>query len=136
MKRIKVSCKLLLTMCWSKIDPSIFLAQISPHSSSLHHILNDYSPIAANLNPHPRPHHADTAIKVATSAGAIFGQVIFGYLADVMGRKKMYGIELMIIISTTLAQSLCGESKALSIVGVLIFCESRFFTGSITRLIH
>jgi PHS family inorganic phosphate transporter-like MFS transporter len=67
------------------------------------------------------PHNADTAIKVATSAGAIFGQVIFGYLADVLGRKRMYGVELMIIISTTLAQSLCGESNSLSIVGVLIF---------------
>jgi PHS family inorganic phosphate transporter-like MFS transporter len=67
------------------------------------------------------PHDADTAIKVATSAGAIFGQCIFGYLGDLLGRKKMYGVELMIIISTTLAQSLCGESTTLSIVGVLIF---------------
>lgn len=67
------------------------------------------------------PHHTDTAIKVATSAGAIFGQCIFGYLGDLLGRKRMYGVELMIIIVTTLAQSLCGESKTLSIVGVLIF---------------
>jgi PHS family inorganic phosphate transporter-like MFS transporter len=67
------------------------------------------------------PHNADTSIKVATSAGAIFGQCIFGYLGDYLGRKKMYGVELMIIISTTLAQSLCGESTTLSIVGVLIF---------------
>ncbi|KAL5117750.1 hypothetical protein ACEQ8H_004360 [Pleosporales sp. CAS-2024a] len=67
------------------------------------------------------PHEADTAIKVATSAGAIFGQCLFGYLGDYLGRKKMYGVELMIIISTTLAQSLSGESTALSIVGVLIF---------------
>jgi PHS family inorganic phosphate transporter-like MFS transporter len=67
------------------------------------------------------PRNANTAIKVATSAGAIFGQCIFGYLGDYLGRKKMYGIELMIIISTTLAQSLCGESTTLSIVGVLIF---------------
>jgi PHS family inorganic phosphate transporter-like MFS transporter len=67
------------------------------------------------------PHNADTAIKVATSAGAIFGQCIFGYLGDYLGRKKMYGVELMIIITTTLAQSLCGESATLSIVGVLIF---------------
>ncbi|KAF2823301.1 phosphate permease [Ophiobolus disseminans] len=67
------------------------------------------------------PHNADTSIKVATSAGAIFGQVIFGYLGDYLGRKKMYGVELMIIIATTLAQSLCGESTTLSIVGVLIF---------------
>ncbi|KAJ4325491.1 hypothetical protein N0V94_000634 [Neodidymelliopsis sp. IMI 364377] len=67
------------------------------------------------------PHNADTAIKVATSAGAIFGQCIFGYLGDLLGRKRMYGVELMIIISTTLAQSLCGESSTLSVVGVLIF---------------
>jgi PHS family inorganic phosphate transporter-like MFS transporter len=67
------------------------------------------------------PHNADTSIKVATSAGAIFGQCIFGYLGDCLGRKKMYGVELMIIIATTLAQSLCGESATLSIVGVLIF---------------
>jgi hypothetical protein len=53
----------------------------------------------------------------------VFGQVIFGYLADVLGRKKMYGVELMIIISTTLAQSLCGESTAVSVVAVLIFCK-------------
>jgi MFS family permease len=67
------------------------------------------------------PHDADTAIKVATSAGAIFGQCIFGYMGDLLGRKKMYGVELMIIIGTTLAQSLCGESATVSIVGVLIF---------------
>jgi PHS family inorganic phosphate transporter-like MFS transporter len=67
------------------------------------------------------PHNADTAIKVATSAGAIVGQCVFGYLADLLGRKKMYGVELMIIISTTLAQALCGESTAVSIVGVIIF---------------
>ncbi|KAF3000713.1 hypothetical protein E8E13_002893 [Curvularia kusanoi] len=67
------------------------------------------------------PHSADTAIKVATSAGAIFGQCVFGYLGDLLGRKRMYGVELMIIVASTLAQSLCGESSTLSIVGVLIF---------------
>ncbi|ORY11515.1 major facilitator superfamily domain-containing protein [Clohesyomyces aquaticus] len=67
------------------------------------------------------PHGADTAIKVATSAGAILGQFVFGFLADLLGRKRMYGVELMIIISATLAQSLCGSSTALSFVGVIIF---------------
>ena len=33
----------------------------------------------------------------------------------------MYGVEIMIIIAATLAQSLCGESNTLSVVGVLIF---------------
>ncbi|OCK77952.1 phosphate:H+ symporter [Lepidopterella palustris CBS 459.81] len=67
------------------------------------------------------PHGADTAIRVASSIGAVLGQIFFGYLADVLGRKKMYGIELLIIISATLAQSLCASSTAISFAGVLVF---------------
>ncbi|KAF2805223.1 phosphate permease [Mytilinidion resinicola] len=67
------------------------------------------------------PHNADTAIKVSTSAGAVGGQIFFGYLADVLGRKRMYGIELLIIISATVAQTLCASSKAMSFAGVFVF---------------
>jgi PHS family inorganic phosphate transporter-like MFS transporter len=35
------------------------------------------------------PSNSDTAIKVATSGGTVIGQLGFGYLADVVGRKKM-----------------------------------------------
>ena len=47
--------------------------------------------------------NSDTAIKVATSGGTVLEQLGFGYLADVVGRKKMYGLELIIIIFATLA---------------------------------
>jgi PHS family inorganic phosphate transporter-like MFS transporter len=67
------------------------------------------------------PYHADTAIKVATSAGTVFGQLVFGYLADLLGRKRMYGIELLIIICGTLAQSLCAPSPAIGFVGIMVF---------------
>lgn len=67
------------------------------------------------------PSSADTAIKVATSGGTVIGQLFFGWLADRIGRKRMYGIELMIIIMATLAQSLSSASPGMSIVGVLIF---------------
>lgn len=40
----------------------------------------------------------DLGIKVAHSIGTFFGQLLFGFLADHVGRKKMYGVELMIII--------------------------------------
>lgn len=36
----------------------------------------------------------DLGIKVAHSVGTLFGQLLFGWLADVVGRKKMYGLEL------------------------------------------
>ena len=67
------------------------------------------------------PANADTAIKVSTSAGTVIGQLGFGYLADVVGRKKMYGLELILIIFATLAQSLSSDGPGLSVVGVLIF---------------
>ena len=67
------------------------------------------------------PSSSDTAIKVATSGGTVLGQLGFGWLADMVGRKRMYGLELIIIIFGTLAQSLSAPSPAMSIVGLLIF---------------
>jgi len=67
------------------------------------------------------PSNSDTAIKVATSGGTVIGQVGFGWLADVVGRKRMYGLELILIIFATLAQSLSASSPAISIVGAVIF---------------
>ncbi|TKA70001.1 Repressible high-affinity phosphate permease, partial [Cryomyces minteri] len=67
------------------------------------------------------PTSADTAIKVATSGGTVIGQLGFGYLADVVGRKRMYGLELIIIIFATVAQALASSSRSISIVGIIIF---------------
>lgn len=67
------------------------------------------------------PQSSDTAIKVATSGGTVIGQIGFGYLADVVGRKRMYGLELILIIFATLAQALSGHGAGLNIVGVIIF---------------
>lgn len=75
------------------------------------------------------PPDSDTAIKVATSGGTVIGQLGFGYLADVVGRKKMYGLELIIIIFATLAQALSSPSTAISIVGLVIFWRVLMVSG-------
>jgi PHS family inorganic phosphate transporter-like MFS transporter len=67
------------------------------------------------------PTSADTGIKVATSGGTVIGQLGFGALADIIGRKRMYGVELIIIIIATLGQALSSPSPAVSIVGLIIF---------------
>jgi PHS family inorganic phosphate transporter-like MFS transporter len=77
--------------------------------------------IDAASNPGKIPSSADTAIKVSTSGGTVIGQLAFGWLADHVGRKRMYGLELIIMIFATLAQSLSSDSPSMSIVGVLIF---------------
>lgn len=67
------------------------------------------------------PTNVSTGLKAATSGGAVLGQIGFGWLADVIGRRKMYGVELAIIIIATLAQSLSAPSPAMTMTGVLIF---------------
>lgn len=67
------------------------------------------------------PSNVQTAIKAAISGGAVLGQIGFGVLADLLGRRRMYGVELSIIIVSTLAQSLCSPSSALTMTGLLIF---------------
>ncbi|KAI1766219.1 phosphate permease [Hypoxylon sp. FL1150] len=64
---------------------------------------------------------SDSAIKLATSAGTVIGQLVFGYLADHVGRKRMYGLELIIIIFATLGQALASGSPSVNIVGLIIF---------------
>ncbi|KAF9162879.1 Inorganic phosphate transporter pho84 [Mortierella sp. AD011] len=63
------------------------------------------------------PSDLDLGIKVSASVGTFLGQIGFGYLADRLGRKRMYGVELMIIIVATLGQALSGNGETL-IVGV------------------
>jgi MFS family permease len=78
------------------------------------------------------PPSSDTAIKVATSGGTVLGQLGFGYLADVVGQKKMYGFELIIIIFATLAQALSSSSRAITITGLIIFWRVIMVSGSWT----
>lgn len=75
------------------------------------------------------PTNADTAIKVATSGGTVIGQLGFGALADHLGRKKMYGIELMVIIVATLGLALTAAGRATELVGVFIFWRVLLGTG-------
>lgn len=42
----------------------------------------------------------DLGLKIATPVGTLIGQLVFGWAADRIGRKRMYGLEL--IISTSL----------------------------------
>jgi PHS family inorganic phosphate transporter-like MFS transporter len=75
----------------------------------------------AKTKPGSIPAKADTAIKISTSAGTVVGQVGFGVLADIVGRKRMYGLELILIIFATVAQALTAHGPGLSITGTIIF---------------
>ncbi|KIK56555.1 hypothetical protein GYMLUDRAFT_204732 [Collybiopsis luxurians FD-317 M1] len=69
----------------------------------------------------------DLGIKVSTLVGTLVGQLIFGWLADHVGRKKTYGLELVLIIFTTFTQAIAGNGPAVSVIGALILW--RFLMG-------
>ncbi|CCM03079.1 uncharacterized protein FIBRA_05199 [Fibroporia radiculosa] len=59
-------------------------------------------------------------LKVATPAGIIVGQLLFGWLGDLLGRKRIYGLELMIMIIGTFGQTISAPSNSVNVVGILI----------------
>ncbi|KAI9439863.1 phosphate permease [Lactarius indigo] len=69
----------------------------------------------------------DFGLKIASPVGNLVGQVLFGWLADRVGRKRMYGIELMIIVTSTFAQAIAGNGPTVHIVGVITLW--RFIMG-------
>lgn len=69
----------------------------------------------------------ETWVKSATSVGAVLGQVGFGIMSDVLGRKKVYGLELLIIIVTTIFQACLGTAPGLNFAYLLAFM--RLFQG-------
>lgn len=68
------------------------------------------------------PPSVKTAMMCSTLAGTMIGQVAFGLAADILGRRKMYGLELVIIIVGTmlLIMSSNGEKNSMSVGGWLI----------------
>lgn len=67
------------------------------------------------------PMSISQALKISESAGIILGQVLFGWLADAFGRRRMYGIELAIIMVATLLFALTSPSQSMSSASLLIF---------------
>ncbi|RLV92521.1 Inorganic phosphate transporter PHO84 [Spathaspora sp. JA1] len=73
------------------------------------------------------PASTTTLIKVSTSVGTVIGQVGFGSVADRVGRKAIYGLELIVMIFATIFQCTLGESPAVNFTA--IFCTMRILMG-------
>ncbi|KAI8614650.1 major facilitator superfamily domain-containing protein [Chytriomyces sp. MP71] len=77
---------------------------------------------------YPNGVHVDAWMKASTNWGNFVGQIGFGILGDQLGRKKMYGVELIIMIVCTLGSAL-ASSLAYGWNILVILSVWRFFLG-------
>lgn len=71
----------------------------------------------------------ETALRAAVLLGMLFGQLTFGFLADIYGRRKLYGYELMVILLAIVGVSMSspGLVGSMSLFGWLFVW--RFIMG-------
>ncbi|KAK9587781.1 hypothetical protein V6Z90_004889 [Aspergillus fumigatus] len=79
-------------------------------------------------------HDYEVALSIVTLGGVLLGQIAFGFAADVWGRSKVYGMELVILIFPTLGLALSSSGAENSmfapsrlrgrLLATVFFCQS------------
>ncbi|XP_057744750.1 low affinity inorganic phosphate transporter 1-like [Arachis stenosperma] len=78
-------------------------------------------------NPGSLPSNVSSAINGVAFCGTLAGQLFFGWLGDKMGRKRVYGMTLMLMVICSLASGLSFGKDPKSVIVTL--CFFRFWLG-------
>ncbi|KAL3507655.1 hypothetical protein ACH5RR_033037 [Cinchona calisaya] len=73
------------------------------------------------------PPGAAAAVTGVALVGTLLGQLFFGWLGDKMGRKKVYGVTLVLMVVCSLASGLSFGHSAKGVIATL--CFFRFWLG-------
>lgn len=75
------------------------------------------------------PQSYQVSLSISALAGSIVGQLLFGFLADVYGRRRMYGRELMVTVGALfgVVMSSTGEFGSMNVLAW--FVTWRFVLG-------
>ena len=73
------------------------------------------------------PPKVNSAVTGVALVGTLVGQLFFGWLGDKLGRKKVYGVTLILMVVCTIASGLSFGSTPKSVIVTL--CFFRFWLG-------
>lgn len=73
------------------------------------------------------PPNVSAAVNGVAFCGTLAGQLFFGWLGDKLGRKKVYGMTLMLMVICSVASGLSFGDKPKSVIATL--CFFRFWLG-------
>ncbi|XP_074573959.1 putative inorganic phosphate transporter 1-4 [Curcuma longa] len=82
---------------------------------------------ASSATPGTLPPRVAAAVNGVAFCGTLTGQLFFGWLGDKMGRKKVYGMTLMLMVVCSIASGLSFGHTAKGVIGTL--CFFRFWLG-------
>ncbi|KAE8685929.1 putative inorganic phosphate transporter 1-8 [Hibiscus syriacus] len=78
-------------------------------------------------SPGSLPPNVSAAVNGVAFAGTLTGQLFFGWLGDKLGRKRVYGLTLMLMVICSLASGLSFGRSPTSVMATL--CFFRFWLG-------
>ena len=84
----------------------------------------DYVPGA---KPGKLPIDANAAVTALALVGTLLGQLVFGWLGDRIGRKRIYGVSLLFMIVSSLCSAMSFGTEPRAVIGTL--CFFRFWLG-------
>ncbi|KAL2463622.1 Inorganic phosphate transporter 1-4 [Forsythia ovata] len=73
------------------------------------------------------PPNVSAAVNGVAFCGTLIGQLFFGWLGDKLGRKKVYGMTLMVMVIASVASGLSFGDKPKAVMATL--CFFRFWLG-------
>ncbi|KAJ6838270.1 inorganic phosphate transporter 1-4-like [Iris pallida] len=86
-----------------------------------------YYTIDGSPNPGTLPPRVSAAVNGVAFCGTLSGQLFFGWLGDKMGRKRVYGMTLMLMVLCSVASGLSFGRSARGTMATL--CFFRFWLG-------
>lgn len=86
-----------------------------------------YYHVDGAAKPGTLPPNVSAAVNGVALCGTLSGQLFFGWLGDKLGRKKVYGLTLMIMVICSIASGLSFGREPKSIMATL--CFFRFWLG-------